>query len=79
MHATSSSDIHCHPGDVHFYMSTFFKLLKPVLNHFTIGKASSTYMAAIALRCHNDFAFSLPNDALCFLLHICHHTDYVQQ
>jgi hypothetical protein len=36
-------------------------------------------MTAIALHCHNGFVFSQPNDALCFLLHICHHTDYVQQ
>jgi hypothetical protein len=36
-------------------------------------------MAAIALHCHNGFSFSQPNDALCFLLHVCHHIDYVQQ
>jgi len=76
----SSSDIHCHPGDL--CISTHplsLKLLKPVLNRFTNSKVSSTYMAAIALHCHNGFAFSQSNDTLCFLLHICHHTEYVQQ
>jgi hypothetical protein len=54
------------------HISTFLILVKPASNHFADKRISTTCMMKIALHCYNGFAFSQWNDALCFLLHVCH-------